>query len=393
MAGQRTIYRAEAPASPERDRRKTGERKRAPALEAASQLGHSAASIVALQAVSEAVVITDRNGVIVFANPAFRALCGSTSESVHPLMGRRMVELLEPDHTVRDVVDALRHEPTWCGSLLLRHESGRQVPIDLRVERSIDIEPHTSHFVLIAKRTAPAATEPKNLLDAVGRLASEVAHDFNNQIAVVLNYTFILLRQLEDDSPLKEHVPQMQAAAWRASEVAQELLAFGRPRLTDLEDLDLNAIVANLEALLRHALQEELVVIEFQAAPALWPVRARLPHLEWLLIELALHARRTLGNVTQVRIETRNVQNTKSPGSATDNATGREVLLLVHAWPGHEDTSGMFRNGGLLGRSLPEDPSTMPGVEVALTHSNGTLTSTRGADGNISYCLRLPARG
>ncbi|HEX2675635.1 MAG TPA: PAS domain-containing protein [Polyangiales bacterium] len=337
--------------------------------------------MVALGVVRDAVLICDRRGNVVFTNPAFDKLSAYRDAS---LIGKPVVEVLEPPTAAREILDVLRHEPQWQGELGIRQRTGRVIPVDLTVAPAIEIEPHASHFVLVARRAESSTTSPSALLETIGHLAAEVAHDFNNQISVVLNYTFILLRQLGNESPLKQHVPQMQEAAWHASQVAQELLAFGGPRLTEPEPLDLNAVLERLQDLFRHTLREP-VLLETRPSPVLWQTRARLPHIEWMLLELALHARRALGGVERWLVETGN-EETDEDGQAKH----RSVVLYARAWPARDKTEATF-NSALGGRGLPEDPRAMPGVELALTHCGGTLTCTRETDGGISYCLRLPA--
>ena len=158
------------------------------------------------------------------------------------------------------------------------------------------------YFCLVGRAVAPSDA---SVLSAVGRVAGEIAHDFNNQIAVVINYSFILLRQLPDDSPLRAHVTEMQSAAWRASQVAQEMLGFGGQRNAEADDIDLNALLGDVQALFAYALRED-TRLELRLGENLRRVRARRAHLEWLLVELALRMRSTLGPIESFDITTSN---------------------------------------------------------------------------------------
>lgn len=377
-----------------RERRITGERRRSAALEAARQLGSATASVVALGAVRDAVLITDRRGIVVFANAAFRALLVPSTHgtpetaslratSDDSLLGRPVREILEPASQVREILLALRREPSWQGPIGLRAEDGRLVPIELTVTPSVEAEPHASHFVLVARRHEDSARPPSRALDTAARLASELAHDFNNQISVVLNYTFILLRQLSSDSPLREHIAEMQSAAWRTSQVAQELLSFGGPRTTEAEVLELPGVLASLSQLLCGT-QSDRIEVDMRLSPVLWRVHARLAHVEWSLLEIALHARRTVGDVERWIVDAWNEE--------TD-ATGRRVVVQVRAMARpHLDawTRGAPRYA-LSMRTIPESPKDMPGVQLALADTRIALTYTRDESGGIAYALHLPA--
>lgn len=364
-----------------KERRITGERRRSAALETAAHLGGSAAPIVALMAVSDGVAIADRSGALLYANPAWAELTGYAQDT-QALLGRPVAELLEPRTSVRTILEGLRHAPTFTSAIGVRHADGSVIPVEVSVSRCIEIEPHTSRFVIVVRRHKVAATAPTALLETIGRLASEIAHDFNNQISVVLNYTFILLRQLKDADASKAHVSQMQTAAWRASQLAQEMLGFGGRRSTDAESIDLGRVAASMTALFRHGGGPTCADVEVRSMPDLWRVRARLPHVEWMLLELALHAQRMLGSVARWSIDVHNEQ------LADD--TPRSVCIVLEASCAPDAERGTSHSS-LAARALPEDPAAMPGVELALMHGNGELATTRAGDHTISYRVRLPA--
>jgi signal transduction histidine kinase len=222
------------------------------------------------------------------------------------------------------------------------------------------------------------------LVETIGRLAAESAHELNNQISVVLNYTFILMRQLPEDSPLRAHVPEMQTAAWRASMVAQELLAFGGPRIVEPEPLDLRVSLGNVEALIRQAVAGAVTTVH--AVSDLRRVKVRPPHIEWTLVELALHAKRVVGTVERVGFV---LHNEVIEGQA-------HVVLEVHAVAAHAQLvadAHSMSPVSVAPRSFPEDPTHLPGIEITLAHTRGTLTLVRPTESTALYRLCLPAEG
>jgi signal transduction histidine kinase len=124
----------------------------------------------------------------------------------------------------------------WHGQLSF---GGQRPDLEATVQRVCE-EGVRDHFCVVlhgaarpmgvSQQPVQASDDPRSMRNAMNelqaalqRVASEIAHDFNNQIAVILNYTFVLLRQMPADSPLKAHVSEMQAAAWRASQIAQAI--------------------------------------------------------------------------------------------------------------------------------------------------------------------------
>jgi PAS domain-containing protein len=192
----------------------------------------------ALSAVSDRIIVVDRAGTIVYANPAAEALVGHSS-----LQGRRLADVCRiRRRTLSTIWRALAAGGRWDGRLPEEAASPLRDK-DMTVRRVASEADGDDYFCLVLHADGRAPSREPELDRASGaparrargvtaeavcalqRMASEIAHDVNNQIAVVLNYTFVLLRQMPDDSPLKVHVAEMQAAAWRASRVAQTIRA------------------------------------------------------------------------------------------------------------------------------------------------------------------------
>jgi len=192
----------------------------------------------ALSAASDRVMLLDRAGTIVYANPAAEALVGHTS-----LQGRRLADVcMLRRRTLSVIWRALAAGGRWAGRLP-QETASPLLDMDMTVQRVASEADGDDYYCLVLhaegrspnreSELARTSGEPSRrtrgvtaeAICALQRMASEIAHDVNNQIAVVLNYTFVLLRQMPDDSPLKVHVAEMQAAAWRASRVAQTIRA------------------------------------------------------------------------------------------------------------------------------------------------------------------------
>jgi nitrogen-specific signal transduction histidine kinase len=188
----------------------------------------TSAYLAALGASSDGVLLVDCDGVIVYANPAAEAFFGDDA-----LVGQSITNLGGVDRpTLCTIGRELERAQRWRGELSLR-TSAPEIEVTVEHLTAQADEPEQLCIVLHGaarrhdkeKEIAETATEhaqsaPPSKLQ---RFTSEIAHDFNNQIAVILNYTFVLLRHMPADSPLKAHVAEMQAAAWRASQVAQAI--------------------------------------------------------------------------------------------------------------------------------------------------------------------------
>ncbi len=143
-------------------------------------------------------------------------------------------------------------------------------------------------------------------MEAIGRLAGGLAHDFNNVLTVILGYNGMVMDELNDQPRLLEKAAEVQRAAERAAGLTKQLLAFSRRQILQPSLLDLNEVVNSIEKLLRHVIGED---IDFATRldPSLFPVRADATHLDQVLMNLVINARDAMPNGGKLTIETANV--------------------------------------------------------------------------------------
>ncbi len=157
-------------------------------------------------------------------------------------------------------------------------------------------------------------------MEAVGRLAGGVAHDFNNILTVIKGYSDLLIHSLPDGDPLRNEVDEIRKAADRAATLTRQLLAFSRRQVLAPKLLDLNSIVSNMEKLVRRLLGED---VELRAVlePQLARVKADPGQIEQVIMNLAVNARDAMPRGGKLTIETANVE--------LDDAYAREHAIVV----------------------------------------------------------------
>lgn len=144
-------------------------------------------------------------------------------------------------------------------------------------------------------------------LEAIGRLAGGVAHDFNNVLSVILSYCDFMLTDLRPGDPLRADVEQIQQAGQRAAALTRQLLAFSRQQAMQLQVLDLNEVVAGAETMLRRLLGAD-VALTLLLAQGLWKVKADPGQIEQIVVNLAVNARDAMPTGGKLSIETKNVE-------------------------------------------------------------------------------------
>lgn len=127
-------------------------------------------------------------------------------------------------------------------------------------------------------------------LEALGRLAGGVAHDFNNVLTSVTGFSKLALEQLPPNSPVRNDPEEVVNAAQRVVGITRQLLALGRRQMLQVQPVDLNKIVAGMDRLLRHALDEDIELVTLMA-DNLTPILGNSGYLEQVLLNLAVNAR------------------------------------------------------------------------------------------------------
>src|SRR5580704_811128 len=143
-------------------------------------------------------------------------------------------------------------------------------------------------------------------MEAVGRLAGGIAHDFNNLLMVISGYTEVLLDQLTPGHPLHAKAEAIQQASDRATTLTRQLLAFSRKQLLELKVIDVNAIVADMERLLRPLIGED-IELTTSLAPSVGCTRADAGQLEQVIMNLVVNAKDALPNGGKISIRTASV--------------------------------------------------------------------------------------
>jgi two-component system, cell cycle sensor histidine kinase and response regulator CckA len=166
-------------------------------------------------------------------------------------------------------------------------------------------------------------------MEAVGRLAGGVAHDFNNMLSVILSQTDLAMADLPPAHPLREDLEQVHTAAQRAAQLTRQLLAYSRRQIMQPKVLDLNDVVRETEKMLRRLIGED-IELSVALAPELRPVRLDPGQIQQVLMNLVVNARDAMPTGGKLTLETANV--VLDEGYARDHVgvtPGPHVMLAV----------------------------------------------------------------
>lgn len=166
-------------------------------------------------------------------------------------------------------------------------------------------------------------------MNAVGRLAGGVAHDFNNILGVIIGYSDMAQELLAPESRAQKHIGHIRKAADRAAALTRQLLAFSRQQVLQPRVIDLNAVIKDLSSMLLRLIRED-ISLEFMPCAELGNVRADAGQLEQVLMNLAVNARDAMPDGGILTIETSNATLDDIYAASHDAvAAGPYVMLSV----------------------------------------------------------------
>ncbi|MEJ2664679.1 MAG: response regulator [Spirochaetia bacterium] len=140
-------------------------------------------------------------------------------------------------------------------------------------------------------------------MEAVGRFAGSIAHDFNNLVTAILGYSDLCLRVLNENDSLYTDISEIKHAATMAAELTRKLLYFSKKQKTKSEKINLNRILGEMDGMLRRLLGEEVEFTTF-FDPALCPIKADPGQIEQVIMNLAVNARDAMPNGGKLIIQT-----------------------------------------------------------------------------------------
>jgi len=213
------------------------------------------------------------------------------------------------------------------GSTINLRLSGRSVRSPLTGELEFELLTED----ISERRALEAQLRQAQKMDAIGRLAGGVSHDFNNLLTVITGYTDLALESLEAEDPLRSELQEVKNAAQRASTLTRQLLAFSRRQLLEPRVLNLTTVVERIHGMLRRLLGEN-IQLQYKLDPQLGSVRADPGQMDQVVVNLAVNARDAMQaqGGGRLMIETSNVVIDQAYAREHLNVkTGPHVMLSV----------------------------------------------------------------
>jgi PAS domain S-box-containing protein len=276
--------------------------------------------------------IHDSEGRYVEVNEAFCRIVGRRPEEV---LGHRCHDLF-PSH----IAEAMRGHDDMVLTTgqpshfleLARGEDGREC--EWEVYKFVLEGLHGERYVGCTRldggetKRLEARLRQAQKMEALGRLAGGVAHDFNNMLTVISGYGELLMTYGGLDEVGRLNLQEMMEAAQRAVSLVRQLLAFSRQQVIEPRILDLNAVIGAMTNMIRRLIGEDIEV-EIELREGVRPLRADPGQIEQIVLNLAANARDAMPQGGRLRIETENARMSAGGFEPCAASASTHVLLTV----------------------------------------------------------------
>jgi len=249
----------------------------------------------AIEQSAEVIVVTDEKGVIQYLNPAFERVTGYTREEALGRTPRLLKGGKQGPEFYRAVWQALVAGQVWSGQMTNRRKDGSLYETEITITPVFDSNRKIINYVAVSRdvtyqRSIEEQLRQSQKMQAIGRLAGGVAHDFNNILTVITGYSDLLTQKTEPTDARSREIQEIRKSAERAAALTRQLLAFSRKQLLNPRVLDVNNVVIGIEKMLRRLIGEN-IELRTILAPHTGFIKADLSQIEQVIMNLAVNAR------------------------------------------------------------------------------------------------------
>ncbi len=371
-----------------------------------------------LQGVTEGVVATDLNGLVLFMNQVAADLTGapralSLGRSLKDVVQWADNDALTPQAAIARALKQGARD-VRLEKVRLKHRDGLDEWVQVSVSVLQNEAGGRSGAVMVLRSLAEeikAEAQRRSLelqlresqkMEALGTMAGGIAHDFNNIVAAILGNVELALGDVASGSAGAVSLQEIRKAGRRARDLVQQILAFGRRQSNQRSVVRLHALLTEAESMLRAAVPPGAQLL-IDAQPDLPPLMANATQIEQVLLNLVGNALQALNGRPEGRVS---VAARAWDGDIGPPAPGELQVLPPCGWPGHgvclvvqDNGSGM--DAATLSRIFEPFFTTKPlgqgtGLGLAVVHGilaeHGAVLRVASAPGaGTTFSLWLPA--
>ena len=288
----------------------------------------------ALEASANAVVITNREGVIEWANAAFTTLTGY---SVAEVIGNKLSILKSGKQDrafYQNLWTTILAGKVWHDVIINRRKDGSLYTVESTITPMKDSQGEITHFISVKQDITERKQLEEQLLrsartESLGTLASGVAHDLNNILTPII-LSAEMLRSSEEPEAREGLISSIEHCAQRGAAVVDQVLTFVRGTKGERTTLELNGIVRDFEKLLKETFPKNIAITS-DIPSDLWPIKGDSTQLHQVLLNLCINARDAMPEGGSILITGENVEIDEHFATMTLSAKVGDYVVLTIA--------------------------------------------------------------
>ncbi len=287
---------------------------------------------IAINQISESIVITDKEGVILFTNKAFENITLYSSDEVK---GKKISILKSGQHTgefYKKIWETILSGKNWTGRIINRKKNGIVYEEHMVISPVKNLDGKIMNFMAIKRDITEEVMIERNLnqsqkLQAIGTLAGGIAHDFNNILMGMQIYTEILLKKMAHDSNEHNTLQKVYSAQNRAKELIKQILSFSRQSDDDLIKIQVNILVKEALKLIKTTFPSTLKIE--QKIKDCGFIKANPTQIHQIIMNLCTNANHAMEGKGTLTVELDQVENIEYPDGIKIDANNNWIRLIV----------------------------------------------------------------
>jgi len=262
----------------------------------------------AVNAADESIIITDIAGRVQYVNPCFERMTGYSRDEI---LGKSTRIIKSDKHSPQfyaELWSTILAGKVWRGHFTNRRKDGTLFEENAVISPVLNENGDIIHFVAVKRDVTQERLLEKQLLqsqkmEAIGRLAGGVAHDFTNMLTVITQHAKMAVKKIPDNSDIKIHLDEIVEASNRVASLTSQLLAFASKSTVSLKVMDINKAVLGVEEMLKRTVDEDIhLTLRTDSEPLFAKVDAT--QIEQIIIHMAVNSKDAMPNGGQLTIET-----------------------------------------------------------------------------------------
>jgi PAS domain S-box-containing protein len=285
---------------------------------------------------SETFLLTDTEGTIIYANPAFEKITGYTRQEVIGRNPRMLKSGEHPPSFYREMWETLKAGRRWSGRITNRRKDGAFINEEVRISPVLGPDGKPRYFLVLRHDIAREAQLEAQLshsqkMESMGLLAGQISHDFNNLLTIIIGSMELIGEDLEKGSVGAKLASEILRSSKETANLIKQLMVFARRQEISPVRTTLNAPLAELKLMLDNLLGKGIKVsYELDKKPA--AVKIEPEQLKQAVLNLAVNAKHAMNDNGKIFIKTYTAGPDEAPPSLKHGTYA--VLELSDTGPG-----------------------------------------------------------